>query len=140
MVHQGGLAVVNVGDNCDVAKVRAGEGCHTVSVYPVHTLDGGRTMPVDPQVRKYLDEQAALGAPPPGSVSVADQRKAMRTRRLMAVEDRAIPGPAGQIAIRTYLPAGPRPMPILVYFHGGGYVVGDIDGTDLRSRVLAEWA
>lgn len=96
-------------------------------------------MPVDPQVQRYLDEQAALGAPPASAVPPAQARQAQRDRRVMTVEDRLIPGPGGDVPIRVYAPAGPRPLPIIMYFHGGGWVIGDLDVTDMRCRLLAEW-
>jgi acetyl esterase len=53
------------------------------------------------------------------------------------LEDRNIPGPAGQIPIRIYTPAGPSPMPGLVYFHGGCFVAGTLDMEDSPCRSLA---
>ena len=60
--------------------------------------------------------------------------------------DRAVPGPAGEIRVRVYRPAGPLPSPVppaarplVLYFHGGGFVFGDIRMGDwLCSRVAAE--
>jgi len=55
----------------------------------------------------------------------------------LRVEDRAIPGPAGPIAIRIYWPpADPtdNKLPVILYFHGGGFVVGDLDTYDGASR------
>ena len=51
------------------------------------------------------------------------------------VEDRKIPGPASEIPIRIYTPAG-KPNGILVYFHGGGWVVGDLASHDYVCRVF----
>lgn len=97
-------------------------------------------MPVHPQVQEYLDEMAALGAPPASQIPVAVQRDGMRARRVMAVTNTSLAGAEGSIPARVYTPAGPRPLPVLVYFHGGGYVVGDLDVSDLRCRILSEWA
>ena len=46
----------------------------------------------------------------------------------VSVRDRAIPGPAGDIPVRVYTPAGAAagPRPLIVYFHGGGFVFGDL--------------
>ncbi|MFL5833069.1 MAG: alpha/beta hydrolase fold domain-containing protein [Solirubrobacterales bacterium] len=55
------------------------------------------------------------------------------------VEQVAIPGPGGELAARLYVPAhgGPEPPPLLVYFHGGGWVIGDLDTHDSPCRFLA---
>jgi len=59
-------------------------------------------------------------------------------RALARVEDRTIPGPGGELPIRLYRPRlGGDPMPILVYFHGGGGVIGDIETHDGLCRILA---
>jgi acetyl esterase len=96
-------------------------------------------MPLDPQVKRYLEAQAALGAPPVGTASPEEQRARMRAQRNMRVEDREVPGPAGAIPVRIYSPAGGGTFPVLVWFHGGGWVVGDLDSTDLTCRLLADW-
>ena len=43
------------------------------------------------------------------------------------VVDRTVPGPAGDIPVRVYTPEGEGPFPILVWYHGGGWVIGDLD-------------
>ena len=53
------------------------------------------------------------------------------------VEDRMLPGPGGEIPARTYVPFGKEPFPVLVYFHGGGWVLGDIELSDGLCRTLA---
>jgi len=54
------------------------------------------------------------------------------------VLDVAIPGPAGDIAARLYAPEhAPAPGPLVVYYHGGGHVVGDLDTHDQVCRFLA---
>ncbi len=53
------------------------------------------------------------------------------------VEDRRIPGPAGEIPVRIYRPASPGPLPALVGFHGGGWVIGDLDGYEGMCRHIA---
>lgn len=56
------------------------------------------------------------------------------------VEDRYIPGPIGDIPVRIYTPEGQRPFPVLVYFHGGGFVTGDLDMVDGPCRMIANRA
>lgn len=56
------------------------------------------------------------------------------------VENRAIPGPGGDIPIRVYWPrelAGEERIPVTLYFHGGGWVVGDLDTHDTHARRFA---
>lgn len=51
-------------------------------------------------------------------------------------EDKAIPGTLGDIPVRIYTPAGEGPFGVLVYFHGGGWVIGDLDTCDAVCREL----
>jgi len=93
------------------------------------------TMPLDPQVIKVLEEAESLGLPAYQDLSPDEARKKMLDLAppvdpLLAVnrvEDRIIPGADGEIPIRLYYPAGDAPLPTLVYFHGGGWVIGDLD-------------
>ncbi len=92
-------------------------------------------MPLDPQMKTILEEAAALGLPAYQDLSPAEARKQMLALappvdRLLAVkriEDRSIPGPDGEIPIRLYYPAGGPPFAVFVYFHGGGWVIGDLN-------------
>ncbi|HEX6499297.1 MAG TPA: alpha/beta hydrolase [Micromonosporaceae bacterium] len=57
-----------------------------------------------------------------------------------AVRDLTVDGAAGPLAARHYAPFGPGPRPLLVFFHGGGFVSGDIDGHDEPCRMLCRHA
>jgi acetyl esterase len=100
--------------------------------------------PLDPQVKVLLDQMAAANQPAFHSQSPVDARKAMEAMlnvlgpgpEVHKVEDRKIPGPVSEIPIRIYTPAG-KPNGILVYFHGGGWVVGDLASHDYVCRVFA---
>jgi acetyl esterase len=50
--------------------------------------------------------------------------------------NRTIPGPAGPLPIRIYRPDAPRPTPAVVFFHGGGFVIGDLDSHDDLCRAM----
>ncbi|HEU4462361.1 MAG TPA: alpha/beta hydrolase [Solirubrobacterales bacterium] len=67
---------------------------------------------------------------------VVAERPPLPMARVEAVE---IPGPAGTIAARRYVPHGApaESPPLLVYFHGGGWVIGDLDTHDAPCRFLA---
>jgi acetyl esterase len=105
-------------------------------------------MPLNPQAKAFLDQAAATGAPPLNALPVAEARQALKSlfvpeqkEAIQKVEDRKIPGPSGhQIPVRIYTPAGTAPFPLLVYFHGGGWVLGDIESHDGTSRELANKA
>jgi acetyl esterase len=102
-------------------------------------------MAVTPEVRTVLDALAALGSPPieeqtPQQVREAyGQFSALGSRAEMAsVTDRSCPGPDGDVPVRVYVPAAePGPRPVLVYFHGGGWVIGDLETHDATVRALA---
>ena len=92
-------------------------------------------MPLDPQVKKILQEAEALGLPAYQDLSPVEARKQMLDLAppvdpllsVNRVEDRIIPGPDGDIAIRLYYPLGDPPFAALLFFHGGGWVIGDLD-------------
>src|SRR5688500_15594246 len=96
-------------------------------------------MPLDPQARRLIDALTAAGLLLSPDKQVAELRRITTERSILDVQDREIPGPGGPIPVRIYLPPGMRPAPVLVYFHGGGWVIGGIPQSDTRCRVLAEW-
>ena len=102
-------------------------------------------MPLHPQVRDLLKQIADSGAKPYHQVSVEEARRAFAARALLppsqaivaTVEDRSIAGDDGNdIDVRIYTPPGTPPFPLLVYFHGGGWVVGNLDTHDHVCREL----
>jgi acetyl esterase len=105
-------------------------------------------MALDPQARVILDQIAAIGGPPLHELSVSDARQASTAMAAMQgtpeavakVEDCTVPGPAGNIPVRVYTPAGKGPLPVLVYFHGGGWVIGSIETYDALCRSLSNAA
>jgi len=101
-------------------------------------------MPVDPQIKVVLDMLATMEAPPFSEQTPAQVREsyaAMSAAELGqpevgSVVDRSIPGPAGDVAVRVYRPAGDGPFGGLVFYHGGGWVIGDLDTHDPLCRQL----
>ena len=91
-----------------------------------------------------LELIAGLGLPPIETLSVADARAlsgAMSAERppgpkVGDIVDGQLPGAAGPLAYRRYRPASPGPHPIVVYFHGGGWVLGGLDSDDPFCRDL----
>lgn len=104
-------------------------------------------MPLHPQVAHALEAMTAAG-PPMHTLSPAEARAAMEAMRgntgvpepVGHVEDRLIPGLAGKQPVRIYTPKGDGPFPLLVYFHGGGWVVGSLNTVDVSCRALTNLA
>jgi acetyl esterase len=104
-------------------------------------------MPLHPQVKAVLDQMSAAG-PPLHHLSPEEARKAILAMRattgepehVAKVEDRVIRTPVGELPIRIYTPDGRGPFPLLVYFHGGGWVVGSVETVDASCRSLANLA
>ena len=99
-------------------------------------------MPVDPQVQEFLDQIAALGLPPHYEVGAVQARENAKLRPRVAgpevadVENRTAPSPDGDVPVRVYWPGGNGPLPMLVWIHGGGMVVGTIETCDAACRRL----
>ena len=101
-----------------------------------------------PQARALLDLMEARGVPPIHTLSPADARATYRDRRnvtqpppaeVAEVRELIADGPHGAIPLRCYRPLGAddEALPVLVYFHGGGWVIGDLDTHDSLCRALA---
>ena len=100
-------------------------------------------MPVDPHIAPLLDLLASV---PPMSEETPEQaregfRKLTLGSRLQVVEvgsvsELVIPGPAGDLAARVYRPEVEGPVPTVVLFHGGGWVIGDLDTHDNMARSI----
>lgn len=106
-------------------------------------------MPLDPQAEQFLAMVASWGRPPRHTLTPAENREGMRLMiryqgdqaPLPRIEDRTVPGPGEEVAVRVYVPVeGTEPLPALVYFHGGGWVVGGLDEYDRPCRNLARLA
>jgi acetyl esterase len=101
-------------------------------------------MALDPQARAVLDQMAEAGGPPINELSVNEARQASAALTAMqgppepvgSVEERTLLGPGGGIPVRIYVPCGKGPFPVLLYFHGGGWVIGDIESSDGLCRTL----
>ena len=104
-------------------------------------------MPLDPDAAAILEAMTNTGMPLPWDLPPAEARKQMEEAPRLPVPevavgrivDRTIPGPDGEIPIRIYTPEGEpdgAASPALVFFHGGGWVIGSIESHDGTARAL----
>jgi len=104
---------------------------------------------LDPIVRQLLEAAEAEGNPPLESFSPAEARQLAADGLKLAggtlepvrsIQNLRIPGPDCEIPIRVYTPDAPEPRPALIYFHGGGWVVCDLDTHDVVCTAIANRA
>ncbi len=130
---------------------------------PTHVEAKDPLKSADGDMREVLVEHNGLGAKPIANLGVEEARKqptlfdaqASLSKKkgkgapppiAMKTEDRKIPGPGGQLAIRVYTPKvegkakEKGPLGVVVYYHGGGFVLGDIDAYDASARAIANGA
>lgn len=102
-----------------------------------------------PQIREVLRAMAEAKLRPIEEMTPAEAREQMemmaRARNaeplpIAKIEERMIPGPAGEIRLRLYWPMVAQPAPAIVYYHGGGHVIGSLDTHDLIARNLCAGA
>ncbi len=98
-----------------------------------------------PQIVQVLEAMAKAELRPIEDMTPAEARaQAEATARarkaeplpVARVEERQIPGPAGEIRLRLYWPDAVGPVPAIVYYHGGGHVIGSLDTHDMVARNL----
>jgi acetyl esterase len=103
-------------------------------------------MSLDKHVKALLDQMAAIGAPKLWELGPQAARAAMRMSifrtndvEIGATADRSFPGPSGEVGLRVYTPLGATAplLPGLVFFHGGGFVLGDLESHDGLCRTLS---
>ena len=108
-------------------------------------------MPLDPRLQPLVDG-AAQGAPAQGLGVDELRQRAHGAMDLMfsalsdagpemaSVEDHVVPVHGGEITVRAYTPEGEAPLPVHVYFHGGGFWLGTLDQFDGECRATAQAA
>jgi acetyl esterase len=111
----------------------------------------------DGQMQAVLDQLQKLGAKPIESLTPAQARaqpspadavkavlkaqgKPVTPEPVAKVQDSTFPGPGGPVPIRIYTPKGSGPMPVILYIHGGGWVIANLDTYDASPRALANGA
>jgi acetyl esterase len=97
-----------------------------------------------PALAELRRERIASGERPLHELSVAEARRAdaaastgAEPEPVASVADHRIPGPGGPLRLQRYVPDGQAPHPVLVWFHGGGWVLGSIEASDDTCRRLA---
>jgi acetyl esterase len=115
----------------------------------VRLLAGGRSVTIDgntldPTLQLMLSGQRAMGMDGSAVGDDVDASRALMREMCLGfagpqvhvgVSDLSIPGPAGQIRARHYYPATTDPAPLLVFYHGGGWTIGDLDTHDALCRL-----
>jgi acetyl esterase len=98
-----------------------------------------------PQIREVLRAMAEAKLRPVEAMTPAEAREQVeataRARKaeplpVAGVEERMVPGPVGEIRLRLYRPQTAAPVPAIVYYHGGGHVIGSLDTHDFVARNL----
>jgi acetyl esterase len=104
-------------------------------------------MPLDPELRAMLERTAAAAPVPMSQLPVDVARSGYKAGAIAArgpdyqpialaeVTDRVV---AGSVPVRIYRPGAPGPRPVVVYAHGGGWVIGDLDTHDDTCRFLSQ--
>lgn len=100
--------------------------------------------PLDPELASMVAEIEAAGVPEWHAMSVAAARRVedeLFTEEggppVARIRDLAFDGPGGEVPVRVYRPEAEGPLPMLVYYHGGGWVLGTLDSVDPICRRLA---
>ena len=104
-------------------------------------------MPLNAVLKQLIETKLAHTHEPQWALPITEVRKAFRNLwtpaitgepvSIRSIEDVTIPGVDTPIPTRVYVPDGPKPCPIILYFHGGGYVKGGIEESDAFCRNLA---
>ena len=108
-------------------------------------------MPLEPATKAIVDRAADAGAIDFARITPARLRRIFMTGLaaldvpgpevgLDEAEDRTVPGPAGELRVRVYRPPTTGAVPVVVFFHGGGFVIGNVDTHDGTCRTLCRLA
>ncbi len=105
---------------------------------------------IDPDFLPIIERVRAISDPPLHTRSAAEVRALMNGLRTadttpwrpdgLVSQDLHVPADGRQIPVRLYRPAGAGPLPVVVFFHGGGFVIGDLDTHDRIAAGLAHGA
>lgn len=102
----------------------------------------------DPTILKRLNPEfepllAQFAVVPEAAPTIPETRAMYRALQPTAprltvgeIRDATFPGPAGPLRVRHYIPEGKGPFPVIVHFHGGGFIMGDLETHDAQCRLL----
>ena len=141
------------------ADSAAAVGGDTTAMAPAAATSNGPAAP-DAQMQAVLDQLASMGGKPietltpqearqqptPAAAAMQVAAKAGKDTTPTAMVpgvtsvDRTIPGPGGSLPVRIYTPEGAGPFPVIVYYHGGGWVIANKNVYDGGARSLAKAA
>ena len=106
-------------------------------------------MPVHPVFQEMINRASAQPPPDATDLTIQEQRKAADSMvaglaalseegpEVAEVRDRVVPGPYGEFLVRVFTPEGTGPFPAYVYFHGGGWWMGNLAMTEGECRHIA---
>jgi acetyl esterase len=117
---------------------------HDQTIFDAEPAASSMTSHLDPEVQDLLDVMRAGGQPPIHTLSVEAARERLRATHIVAgeplalrsVEDVHLPTPSGALRLRLYRPLEGA-LPVALFFHGGGWTLGDVDTHDDLCRRLA---
>jgi acetyl esterase len=102
-------------------------------------------MPLDTAVQGLIDALGQQGMKPFEQLSVEEARAVVQSftglqkpaREVAELVETTYPGPGGEQKLRIYIPDAPAPLPVVVYFHGGGFIAGSLEVAEEPNRALA---
>ncbi len=141
----------------DAPATDAAGATDEVTTEVAESKDSGTVDRSVPEMAAVIEKLMELGAKPVSTLTVEEARtqptptdavmavleeegKSTAPEEVGAVEDITIPGAEGDLQARVYTPAGEGPFPTIVYFHGGGWVIADLDVYDASARALTNQA
>ena len=110
----------------------------------LHAMPAQHRDELDPDIARLLQLRDATNAPPVQTMTPTEARAwadrmfgpPERAWPMPHIEDRSIPGPDGDLRVRLYHPAPGRTRPLVIFFHGGGWVLSSVDSYDAVARRL----
>lgn len=156
------LAAASIGAVMGLSTMPTESCAQTVQPSAMTTDDSGTMQRADKDMKRVLQKLLQLGAKPIGTQSVAQTRQGptpadavkavlkdegkdpagLMAQMKVKKQDMSYPTAGGSQPIRIYTPedAGAGPLPVIVYYHGGGWVIADIDTYESSAMALAKKA